>query len=341
MAMRWGILGAARINRSIIPALRAADGHTLEAVASRDADRAAAYAGEWAIPRAFGGYQDLLSDPDIDAVYIPLPNHLHAEWTVRAAEAGKHVLCEKPLALSVGEVDRIAAAAAAANVHVAEAFMYRHHPQTHAVRELVAGGAIGALRFIRGCFSFTLDRPGDVRFDPAKGGGALWDVGCYPISYARTLVGAEPETVQASAVMGPTRVDMSIAAVLRFPGNVLALADASFAAPFRTEVEVVGSAGTIRVPRPFKPGERETVLVIRGDETLEHPVESPLLYVSQFEDFGRAARGAAPAVVTLADSRGNTAALAATLESAATGRSVRVQPRPALWDPPSAGPSEK
>ena len=320
--MRWGILGAARINRSIIPALRAAEGHSLEAIASRDADKAAAAAAEWQIPRAVGGYDALLADPDIDAVYIPLPNHLHAEWTIKAAQAGKHVLCEKPLALTLEEVDRIAAAASAAHVHVAEAFMYRHHPQTLAVRELVAGGAIGTLRVVRGCFSFTLDRPGDVRFDPAKGGGALWDVGCYPVSYARTIAGAEPETVLATTVMGPTGVDMSVGAVLRFPGNVVALVDASFIAPFQTQLEVVGSTGTIRVARPFKPGEQETVLLIRGDETLEHAVDAPPLYVSQFEDFARAVRGTAPPVVTLADSRRNTAALLAVLESGRTGRAV-------------------
>jgi xylose dehydrogenase (NAD/NADP) len=322
--MRWGILGAARINRSIIPALRAAEGHTLDAIASRDAAKAAAYAAEWSIPRSFGSYEALIADPDVDAVYIPLPNHLHAPWAVRAAEAGKHVLCEKPIALTVPEVDRIAATAAGAHVHVAEAFMYRHHPQTQAVRELVAGGAIGTLRFIRGCFSFTLDRPGDVRFDPAKGGGALWDVGCYPVSYARTIAGAEPECVQATTVTGPTGVDMSVAAVLRFPGNVLALVDASFIAPFRTEIEVVGSAGTIRVAHPFKPAERETVLLLRGSEVLEHVVESPPLYVSQFEDFGRAVRGEPP-VVTLADSRRNTAALMAVLDAARTGETVRLQ----------------
>lgn len=321
--MRWGILGAARINRNIIPAIRAAEGHTLEAIASRDAAKAAAYAAEWSIPRAFGSYEALIEDPDIDAVYIPLPNHLHAPWTVRAAEAGKHVLCEKPLALTVPEVDRIAATAAAANVHVAEAFMYRHHAQTHAVRELVAGGAIGTLRFVRGCFSFTLDRPGDVRFDPAKGGGALWDIGCYPVSYARTIAGAEPECVQATTVTGPTGVDMSVAAVLRFPGNVLALVDASFISPFRTEIEVVGSAGTIRVAHPFKPGERETLLLQRDSEVLEHAVEAPPLYVAEFEDFGRAVRGAPP-VVTLADSRRNTIALMAILDAARTGETVRL-----------------
>jgi D-xylose 1-dehydrogenase (NADP+, D-xylono-1,5-lactone-forming) len=322
MSLRWGILGAARINRSIIPALRAAEGHTLEAIASRDADKAATTAAEWGIPRSVAGYETLLADAEIDAVYIPLPNHLHAEWAVRAAEAGKHVLCEKPLALSLAEVDRITAAAAAAHVHVAEAFMYRHHPQTHAVRELIAGGAIGTPRMLRGCFSFTLDRPGDVRFDAAKGGGALWDVGCYPVSYARTILDGEPEAVQATAVMGPTHVDMSVGALLRFPGNAIALVDASFVAPFQTEVEVVGSSGRIQVTRPFKPGERETILVIRGDDVLEHVVESSPLYVQQFEDFGRAARGAEPPVVTLADSRANTAALLAILESARTGAVV-------------------
>jgi predicted dehydrogenase len=324
MAMRWGILGAARINRSIIPALQAADGHTLEVIASRDPEKAAAAAAQWGIPRSVGGYEALLADPEIDAVYIPLPNHLHAEWTVRAAEAGKHVLCEKPLALTLAEVDRIAAAAAAARVHVAEAFMYRHHAQTHAVHELVSGGAIGQLRFVRGCFSFVLDRPGDVRFDPAKGGGAVWDIGCYPISYARMLAGAEPESVEASTVLGPTHVDVSVAAVLRFPGNVLALVDASFVAPFRTEIEVVGSSGTIRVAHPFKPGERETVVVTRGDEVLEHVVEAPPLYVAQFEDFGRAARALQPPVVSLADSRGNTATLLAVFESARAGTRVRL-----------------
>jgi predicted dehydrogenase len=321
--MKWGILGAARINRSIIPALRAAEGHTLEAIASRDADKAAAAAGEYGVPRSISGYEALLADPDIDAVYIPLPNHLHAEWAIKAAEAGKHVLCEKPLALTVEDVDRITAAAAAANVHVAEAFMYRHHPQTHVVQQLVAGGAIGTLRFVRGCFSFTLDRPGDVRFDAAKGGGALWDVGCYPVSYARTLTGAEPEAVQATAVMGPTHVDMSVAAILRFPGNVVALVDASFVAPFRAEVEVVGSTGTIRVTHPFKPGTRETVVVVHGDEVLEHVVDAAPLYVAQFEDFGRAARGDMEPVVTLADSRGNTAALVAVLEAARSGHTIR------------------
>ena len=322
--MRWGILGAARINRSLIPAIRAARGCSLEAVASRDPDRAAAYAAEWQIPRAVGSYEALLADAGIDAVYIPLPNHLHAEWTIRAARAGKHVLCEKPLAQSVAEVEAILATARDAGVHVAEAFMYRHHPQTHLVRQLVADGAVGALRFVRGVFSFTLDRPGDVRFAPEMGGGSLWDIGCYPVSYARMLAGTEPTQVTGLAVRGPTGIDVSFAGVLSFRDGLLAAADCSFVAPFRTEVEIVGAEGTIRVARPFKPGERETIVVTRGDKTSEHTVSSPALYVSQIEDFADVVRNGTPPVVTLEDSRGNTAALVALLESARMGRTVNL-----------------
>ncbi len=178
--LRWGLLGTARINRMVIPPLRASAGNRLLAVASRDLARATGYAKEWGIERAHGAYEALLADPEIDAVYIPLPNHLHAEWTIRAARAGKHVLCEKPLALTVAEVDAMGAAARESGVVLAEAFMYRHHPQTLKVKELVDAGAIGPVRFVRGTFSFPLTRPDDVRLRPEWGGGCLWDVGCYP-----------------------------------------------------------------------------------------------------------------------------------------------------------------
>ncbi len=320
--MRWGILGAARITRSLIPAFRAAAGQTLSAVASRAPERGAQFAAEWEIPGIFPSYDALLADPAIDAVYIPLPNSFHAEWTIRAARAGKHVLCEKPLALSVAEVDAIAAAAAEAGVHVAEAFMYRHHPQTHLVRRLVTDGAVGELRLVRGCFSFPLTRPGDVRLDPALGGGCLLDVGCYPTGYARAVSGLEPVAVSGAAAIGPTGVDVSFAAVLQFPGQLLATADSSFVAPFRTEIEVVGSEGTLRVPRPFKPREVETVTLTRGDSVEELRVESPALYVHQVEDFARTVAGEAAPVVTLEDSRRNTAMLVALAEAARTGRAV-------------------
>ena len=194
-SIRWGLLSTARINRALIPPIKSLPRHSLRAVASRDAARAKAYAAEWDIPVAYGSYDALLADPEIDAIYNPLPNGLHAEWTIRAAQAGKHVLCEKPLALSVAEVDRIADAAAAHDVVVTEAFMYRHHPQTMQLKELLESGTIGDVLVIRGAFTFTLTRPGDVRFDAGMGGGSLWDVGCYPVSMARYLTGREPSRV--------------------------------------------------------------------------------------------------------------------------------------------------
>jgi len=321
--LRWGILGAARINRSLMPAFRAAAGpQTVEAIASRIEDKARAAARDWEIPRAYGSYDALLADPAVDAVYIPLPNHLHAEWTVRAAEAGKHVLCEKPLALTVAEVDRMHEAGARAGVHVAEAFMYRHHGQAPFIKRLVDDGAVGRLRMLRSCFSFSLDRAGDVRFDPAMGGGSLWDVGCYPVSFVRLLAGAEPLDVCGAAVTGSTGIDLSFAGVLRFPGAVLATIDCSFIAPFRTELDIVGAAGTIRVSRPFKPGIHETITIVRGDVIEELTTEGRPLYIEQIEDFARVACSGATPVVTLDDSRGNVATIRALLESAASGRSV-------------------
>ena len=169
--LSWGLLGTARINRALIPPLRASARNRLLAVASRHPDAASAYAREWGIERAHGSYETLLSDPEIDVVYISLPNGLHAEWAIRAAQAGKHVLCEKPLAVTVAQVDRVAAAAREAGVTVAEAFMYRHHPQTARVRELVVAGALGRVRFVRGTFSFPLTRPRTCAFNPPSAGG--------------------------------------------------------------------------------------------------------------------------------------------------------------------------
>ena len=239
--LRWGLLGTARINRMVIPPLRVSGGNRLLAVASREAAKAAAYAKEWGIERAHGSYEALLSDPAIDAVYIPLPNHLHAEWAIRAARAGKHVLCEKPLALTVAEVDAMETAARESGVVLAEAFMYRHHPQTLKVKELVDGGAIGAVRFVRGTFSFPLSRPDDVRLRPEWGGGCLWDVGCYPLSFTRFLLGAEPVEVFGSQVLGPSGIDETFAGQLVFPGGVLAQVDAGFRSPFRAELEIAGT----------------------------------------------------------------------------------------------------
>ncbi|HSD65858.1 MAG TPA: Gfo/Idh/MocA family oxidoreductase [Vicinamibacteria bacterium] len=321
--VRWGLLGTARINRMVIPPLRASAGNRLVAVASRDPARAAAYAQEWGIGRAHGSYEALLADPEIDAVYIPLPNHLHAEWTLRATRAGKHVLCEKPLALSVAEVDAMGAAAREGGVALAEAFMYRHHPQTLKVRELVDGGAVGAVRFLRGTFHFPLTRPDDVRLRPEWGGGCLWDVGCYPLSFARFVIGTEPLEVFGSQVSGPTGIDETFAGQLVFPGGVLAQIDAGFRAPLRTGMEVVGTDGAIAVRQPWKP-DGQPILLTRGNETEEIAVGGEDRYLLEIEDLADCARTGRAPRVTLAESRGNVAAIVALRQSAREGRPVRL-----------------
>jgi predicted dehydrogenase len=320
--LRWGLLGTARINRMLIPPLRVSARNRLLAVASRDAGKAVAYAKEWGIDRAHGSYEALLADPEIDAVYVPLPNHLHAEWTVRALRAGKHVLCEKPLALTVAEVDAMERAAREKGGVLAEAFMYRHHPQTLKVKDLVEGGAIGALRLVRGTFSCQLDRPNDVRLRPEWGGGCLWDVGCYPLSFARFVLGAEPVEVFGSAVLGPTGIDETFAGQLVFPGGVLVQIDAGFRAPLRTGMELVGTEGTIVVRQPWRP-EGLPVLLARGNETEEIGVGGDDRYLLEIEDLADCVFTGRPARVSLAESRGNVATIVALLESAREGRPVR------------------
>ena len=251
---RWGLLSTARINRSH----HSADAvsrprHELVAVASRDQERGEAYAREWGIPRVHDSYETLIDDPEIDAIYNPLPNALHAAWTMRAVRAGKHVLCEKPLATTVADVDAIAREAKAAGVVVTEAFMYRHHPQTLRLKALVDERAIGKLRLIRSAFTFPLTRSGDVRWEPALGGGSLWDVGCYPVSISRLLAGIEPQEVFGRSRQGREDVDEAFTGQIAL-GEVVAQFDAGFRAPLRTHLEVVGTEGVITASAPFKPG---------------------------------------------------------------------------------------
>ncbi len=323
--LRWGLLGTARINRSLIPPLRTSARNKLMAVASRTPAAAEAYAKEWKIPRAHGSYEALLADPEIDAVYIPLPNHLHAEWTIKAAQAGKHVLCEKPLALSVAEVEAMEAAAQKAGVVVAEAFMYRHHPQTLKAKEVVEGGAIGQLQLVRGAFTFNLDRPKDVRLDPAMGGGSVWDVGCYPVSYTRYIVGAEPEEVFGWQVLGATGVDMSFAGQMRFPGGVLAQFDCGFRSPYRPFMELIGSGGILRIPHPFVGSQDAALQLMQGEKSEIIATPGPDRYLLEVENLADAVLEGKPPRVSLADSRHNVATLAALLQSAREGRPVSLK----------------
>jgi xylose dehydrogenase (NAD/NADP) len=325
MALRWGILGVARINRALIPPLQASERNQLVGIASRDESRARDAARQWGIPRSYGSYDGMLADPEIDVVYIPLPNDLHTEWTARAARAGKHVLCEKPLALTVEEVDRVVEAARAGGVVVAEAFMYRHHPQTLRVREMVASGELGRIRLVHGSFTFDLDNEGDYRLNPAQGGGSVWDIGCYPVSFARFVLGEEPVEAFGWSVTEAGGADTTFSGQLRFPSGALASFDCGFRAPFRTRMEVVGEKCVVVVPRPFKPGREETILLNRGDDEL-HEVHVPGddLYRGEVEDLADAVMLARPPRVSLSDSRANVATLAALLRSAREGRPVPI-----------------
>jgi D-xylose 1-dehydrogenase (NADP+, D-xylono-1,5-lactone-forming) len=322
--LAWGLLGTARINRSLIPPLRASAGNRVVAVASRDRARADAYAKEWGIERAHGSYEALLADPEIDAVYIPLPNHLHAVWSIRAARAGKHVLCEKPLALSAEEVDAMEKAAREAGVVLAEAFMYRHLPQTLRGKELVLAGEIGDVRFVRGTFTFPLSWPNDVRLQPEWGGGALWDVGCYPLSFTQFLLDAAPLEVFGSQTLGPTGIDETFAGQLVFANGVLAQIDCGFRSPFRAELEVAGTKGVLRVRHPWKPEASLPMLLSRGEETEEIAFPAQDRYLAEIEDLETAIRTGRPPRVSLAESRRNVRTIAALLQSAREGRPIRL-----------------
>ena len=323
--LNWGLLSTARINRALIPPLQVSKRNHLLAVASRSQEVADAYAKEKKIPRAYGSYEALLADPEIDVIYNPLPNHLHAVWTIKAIEAGKHVLCEKPLALSVAEVDAIRAAAHKHGRVVAEAFMYRHHPQTLKVQELVKSGSIGSLKLIRGSFSFILSREEDIRLlDPAMGGGSIWDVGCYPISYARTVVGENPVEVFGWQVTGKTGIDETFVGQLRFAGDVHAQFDSSFVIPNHSFMEIVGSEGTLSIPTPFKPGVNERIFLIRDEKTETIKVKGQELYLGEVEDMADAILLGKDSLVSLHDSRANVAVINGLLESARVGKSISI-----------------
>jgi predicted dehydrogenase len=322
--LNWGLLSTARINRSLIPPVRESKRNRLLAVASRSQESAEAYAKNWKIPRAHGSYEALLADPEIDVIYNPLPNHLHAEWTIKALEAGKHVLCEKPLALSVEEVDAIAAAAQKHGRVAAEAFMYRHHPVTLEALELVRSGSLGTLKLLRGSFSFFLTREGDIRLDPAMGGGSIWDVGCYPISYMRTIVGAEPLEVFGWQVTGPTGIDDTFVGQLRFAGDVYGQFDCSFVIPFHAYMEIVGSEATLIIPTPFKPGLNEKIFLVREGKTERIKVKGQELYLGEVEDMADAILLGKTPRISLEDSRANVTVIRALLESAHSGRTVKI-----------------
>ena len=258
--VRWGVLSTAKIGiDKVIPATAAAERCEVVAIASRDLGRARAAASELGIPRAFGSYEDLLADPDVDAVYNPLPNHLHAEWTIAAARAGKHVLCEKPLATTSADAERMIQACEAEGVLLMEAFMYRLHPTWEAVTSLVASGRIGELKTVQSWFSYFNDDPGDIRNLVETGGGALYDIGCYCVNLSRMLFGAEPERVGGSVLRDPVMgIDVLTSGILDF-GDVVATFTCSTRAEPDQRVHIYGTEGRISLEIPFNiPPDRPT-----------------------------------------------------------------------------------
>lgn len=304
--VRIGVLGCAAIAvRKVIPALQRSEHCEVVAIGSRDHARAAGAARQLGIARSHGSYEDVLADDGVDAVYIPLPNHLHAEWTIRAAAAGRHVLCEKPAGLTADEAATMVAACRDADVVFMEAFMYRHHPMWRRAHELVAGGAIGELRAVQAIFSYFNADPANIRNVAAYGGGGVMDIGCYPISVARWFFAAEPETVAAAVQRDPTfGTDVLTSAVLGFPGG----RQASFVCSTQLEpdqhVSLLGTSGRIEIEIPFNiPPDRPTRIevVSGGDPPVspgrtewEIPTCDP--YTAQGDAFAAVIRGAAPSV---------------------------------------------
>ena len=317
-SLKWGLLGTARINRSIIPPLRLSTRNDLVAVASRSIEQAKNYAAHWSIPRAMESYEALISDPAIDVIYIPLPNTLHAEWAIKAANSGKHVLCEKPLAISVEEVDAMIDAAQAAGTVLIEAFMYRFHARTLRVKEMIDAGEIGDLHHVKGAFTFPLNRPKDIRWDPSLGGGSLWDVGCYPLSFTRFVLGREPEEVFGWQFTGDSGIDESFTAQLHFSDNVTAQFDCGFRSQFRMEMEVTGSKGSIRLPMAFKPGQRSHLYHMKGNNVERIAVDGNTLYLDEVEEVASCVFEQRTSILPLADSRANIACIQALYESANT-----------------------
>jgi predicted dehydrogenase len=318
--VKWGIVSTADINRKVIPGAHASEKVELVAVASRDQARAEAYAREWEIPRAYGSYEELLADPEIEAVYISLPNTMHAEWSIKALDAGKHVLCEKPFTRHPEEVDAAFDAAERNGRLLSEAFMYRHNPQTAALAELVRDGAIGELRLIRSAFSYGLYDDQNIRLRTDVEGGALMDVGCYNVSGSR-LLGGEPERVWGEAWYGPSETDWVFSGTLRFPRDVIATFDCATALAERDELEAIGSEGSLFLDDPWHCNRPVIELRREGEVDLIEldPVDS---YQLELENLSDAIRGEAELLLGREDALGQAKALEALHASATTGAPV-------------------
>ena len=284
--VRWGLLSTAKINHRLIGAIRQTKRGTVAGVASRSLENAETYAAKWEIPKAFGGYEALLTDDGIDAVYISLPNHLHARWAVAALQVGKHVLCEKPIALTVEEMDQMIAAANQSGCILAEAFMYLHHPQSRRIKEVLREGTLGKITLVRATLNFTVPNRDNIRLNPTYGGGALWDVGSYGVSFAQFIFGLNPTHVQGAQLLENSGVDENFSGQLQFPGGGIAQFSASLQTPYHQSAEITGTNGRLTITRPFTPDAPDAaVTLIPRDgepETISIPEEDA--YLGQVRD---------------------------------------------------------
>jgi predicted dehydrogenase len=325
---RFGVLGLSRFAlRKMIPAMRAARGVELVAIASRDAGKATEAARELGLPRSYGSYQALLDDPEIDGIYNPLPNHLHVPWSERAAEAGKHVLCEKPIALEAAGARRLLAARDRTGRLICEAAMVRVHPRWLAARELLRAGRIGQLRAFVGTFGYTVADRDNVRFDAEMGGGVLLDTGFYPVTVSRFCFEQEPTGVMARSQIDPaTGVDLLTSGVLQFPGGQATFTCGMELAPMQRAL-LLGTKGHLDLPIAWNPpGDRSSELIVENGGSLEDPSPERIAFdaVDQYavllERFAQAATTGAPAPIPLEDTVNNLAALDALARSAKSGR---------------------
>ncbi len=329
--VRWGLLSTANINKALIGPIRQASRSELHGVASRDLAKAQAYAAAQGIPTAYGSYEDMLADPEIDAVYISLPNSLHCEWAVAAAEAGKHILCEKPLAVTLDEFDRMAAAAQANDVTLFEAFMYLHHPQTRTAIRIVEAGRLGALQTVHTWFHFFLapEHSANIRLNAGLSGGSLWDVGVYPNSLAITMTGGQaPISVFADQIVGESGVDVALRGQLHFADHKVGQVSCGFRTPFREGAWLVGDAGVLHIPEPWKPGltGKDSVMTLTyRDGTVEEIVTRAVdPYLCEVQAMEACILDGAAPVVPLAHSRAFLQSVLALYRSAATGDAVRL-----------------
>ncbi len=323
--IRWGLLSTANINRRLIPAIRASARGELVAVASRSQASAQAYADQWGIPQAFSSYEAMLASDAVDAVYISLPNHLHAEWSIKAMQQGKHVLCEKPFALTLAEVDEMIAVSKQTGRILTEAFMYRHHPQTKIAGEMVQNGRLGRITVVRGVFNFAFDTRENIRLVPEWGGGGLWDVGVYPISMAQYIMGGPPQQVFGNQWIGESGVDEVFSGQMTYADDKVAQISCSFCTPFHTFVEILGTEGRLTMNRPFighNDGERQLMFYPKDGEPEEIAVPEKELYLGEVEDMHAVILDGRSPYLSLAETRNHVKTVLALYQSAQTGQIV-------------------